>query len=75
MDTIRKNTKRVEQIFTHINCCQVYCLNEGFRGRDVDPQVARNELREIGSKLVYNGGDKYTVRVHSNLWYTFRSQG
>jgi len=72
--TIRKNTKRAQAVFETATGCRVYSLGNYFRGEEVDPAFARDALhRYPHAKLTDSrDGDRFTVHVHSNLWYELR---
>jgi len=75
MKTIARNrTKLIDEIFRNATSCKVYTLDNGFRGRDCDPEHAKKELNWFDfAKLVNAGPGEYQVRVHSNCWYEIKS--
>jgi hypothetical protein len=74
--TVSKGRKKlVDAIFAGATGCVRYDLDSGFQGRPCDPESARKALAMFPrfSKLYSNGDGKYTVHVHSNLWYEVTS--
>jgi hypothetical protein len=70
----RNRKKLIDAIFARATNGIVLSLDNGFRGTDCEPNVARKALEQFNfAKLTYQGGDKFHVSVHSNLWYEFHS--
>ena len=66
----RNHTKRVRAVFDAVTTCTVFRLDGDFVGTPCDPEYAREALRRHhNARLVAREGGRYTVRVHSNLWY------
>jgi hypothetical protein len=67
MATIRKNTKAHAEAISSAKAITCYSLNNDFLGKQVESIPAF--VVETG-KLKTDGG-KYTLTLHSNLWYEF----
>lgn len=73
MKTVRKNQKRVRDLFEKENIkCKCYSLEDNFEPAEVSKEVVKKRLYEFkNAKLIENvEGVSYTVQIHSNLWYT-----
>ena len=74
--TVPKNTKRAKAVFEKATKCTSYSLSNSFDGQDCDPKYAEKALHEgHRAKLTDNGGGKFTVHCHSNLWYELTAEG
>jgi hypothetical protein len=70
MATIAKNrTKRVDEIFATVQKCEVFTLENYFRGQECDKKYAREALDRWNFAKLTDNGNGYTVHVHSNCWY------
>jgi hypothetical protein len=74
--TIAKNTNKAKQIVANAKDIRCYSLENGFSGKPMTsgPALLTEELNSFRVKLVAGENGFYTINVHSNLWYTFRSQ-
>ena len=71
----RNRVKFIEALFARATKCISFTLENQFIGQDVSVDVIRRALfnKESGAKLTHEAvRDEYTVRVHSNRFYTFR---
>jgi hypothetical protein len=66
----RNHTKRVTAVFDAVTTCTVFRLDNDFVGIPCDSKYAREALtRNHNARLIAREDGRYTVRVHSNLWY------
>lgn len=66
--TVRRNTKQFVAAIEGARNIRVFSLDNGFSGTPVDEFPRWIEPSDI--QLVVSG-EKYTARVHSNLWFEF----
>lgn len=75
--TIPKNTNKAHGIIARATGIKVYSLSNSFSGQDMrmdSPQAYLAEmLKRESAKLVSPRSGKYTLEMHSNLWYEFSS--
>lgn len=75
---IGKNRKKlIEKIFADADptTCKVYSLSNGFTGVECSMDSAHIEWATTHcSKLLETDQNTYTVQIHSNLWYTFKTK-
>ena len=77
--TIRRNTKRYQQILETAMSCRCYSLHNYFHGEDVNELVLVEYMAKDGrfasphTKLTDSGTGTYTLHIHSNLWFTFQA--
>ena len=87
--TIRRNSKELLGIFQRARNIKAYSLDNGFIGREVtgecidpgnwDNKVSPQEylakkFAQFNSNRLYSTAPgKYTLHIHSNLWYEFES--
>lgn len=80
--TIRRRTKRFEQVLQEAKNVTCYSLSNGFVGspmREDDPDLImpprdwlRRELDRFDfARLLHGAGNRYILHVHGNLWYEF----
>lgn len=70
MKTIPRNHKRkVEDIKAKAVRCRVLSLANDFGGKSCDPAVAWEALATYDFARLVEHENKWTVDVHSNLWY------
>lgn len=88
--TVPKNTNRAKQAIATATDVRCYSLSNGFSGEPMiekpviwkegklvevsQPERLTWELNQLRSKLIAGENGNYTIRVHSNLWYDFKSQ-
>lgn len=66
----RNHTKRVTAVFDAVTSCTVFRLDNDFVGVPCDAKYAREALSSNhNARLIAREGARYTIRVHSNLWY------
>jgi hypothetical protein len=71
--TIPRNaTRKIREIQGLALSCQVFTLDRGFIGHEVDPKYAWEALATYDFARLTARADRWTVRVHSNLWYELR---
>jgi hypothetical protein len=70
--TIRRNQKKVEELFKKNVECTCYSLSNGFKGSEVTKELVKGQLNrfDFARLLEEEEWKRYTVDVHSNLWYT-----
>lgn len=74
MTTIPRNHKRkIAEIKKTATLCKSYSLSTDFAGIDVSPDVAWSELERFDYARLTEDSGKWTVQVHSNLWYELRA--
>jgi len=87
MTTVRRNSPRLEGIFQNAHDIKAYSLDNGFIAREVtgecvDPSnwdnnispqeyLAKKFAQFNSNKLYQKGNGRYTLHIHSNLWYEF----
>jgi hypothetical protein len=69
--TIAKTTRRAQSILANGRNAKGYFLAYGFVAQPVPMTTVAAALRWRSAKLRSQGNGTYTVRVHSNEWYTF----
>lgn len=80
--TIRRGTKQFERALDSATGIRSYSLGDGFVGKNMDEdnpalicsprEWLRRELERFRfAKLQHMGASRYTLHVHSNLWYEF----
>ncbi len=67
MATIRKNTKAHAEAISSAKNIARYALDNSFKAQPVESILPRHI--EMGT--LKRHGDKYTLDVHSNLWFEF----
>lgn len=76
---IRRNaTEQIERIVAGATSCTRFDLANEFRGSELSADqvaelVSRHLLQWEHGALTTDGDGTYTLHVHSNLWYVFRS--
>lgn len=66
--TVRKNSKQFSAAIEGARNLRVYSLDNGFTGVAADgfpSWVDRSDIQLV------TDGNRYTARVHSNLWFEF----
>ncbi len=67
----RSATRKIAQLRATLTACRSYSLSGNFSGAPVDPAEAWTQLASFRpAKLIDNGDGTYTVRLHSNHWFT-----
>lgn len=80
IQTIRRNTKRYQQILETAMSCRCYSLNNYFNGEDINELVLVEYMTKDGrfasshSRLTDDGSGTYTLHIHSNLWFSFQAK-
>lgn len=76
MGTIPRNhKKKIAAIRKAAKLCQVHSLHNQFIAEDCDPSYAWKELDTYSfARLIEDSETKWTIHVHSNLWYTLRAR-
>lgn len=69
----RNHKRKIEKIKTKAVRCKVYSLDNDFAGVECAPSVAWGQLGEFDFARLVESDDKWTVHVHSNLWYVLRT--
>lgn len=79
---IRKNaSKQLEKIFSNVKNTVVYTLSNCFDGEEVKKEnvgdigdwLRKEFTRFRGDLTQTNDFGNYNLRIHSNLWYEFKS--
>ena len=74
MQTIPRNhTKRITELRATLGQCWIHSLTGGFAAEPIDPGKAWEALDHGRARLIDMGDGKYTIRVHSNLWFDLRA--
>ena len=78
--TIRRRTQAFETALAASRPGNVWCfsLENGFRGERIDSFVRwtpRSVLEKFSFAKLSEDGGKYTLHVHSNLWYEWPKSG
>jgi hypothetical protein len=69
----RNHTREIAELREQLTGCYVYTLAGQFIAQAVDPTQAWDALKRYSARLVDNGDGTYTIRLHSNHWYTLRA--
>lgn len=74
MRTIPRNhTRKIQSIKDRVTTCKMFSLGNNFAGTVCDPSVAWAELYTYDFARLVEHDNKWSVDVHSNLWYELRS--
>lgn len=74
MKTIPRNHKRrIEEIKAKAVRCVVFGQGNSFIATACDPAYAWKELYAYDFARLIEFEDKWTVEIHSNLWYELRT--
>lgn len=74
MKTIPRNHKRkLADVKERATTCKVYSLRNDFAGEDCAPSVAWDDLARYDFARLVEHVDRWSVDVHSNLWYELRT--
>lgn len=69
---IRKNSKKLPAIWEKGTNCQVFTLDNGFKGQAVELRHAKEAFERLDGSLVWEGDrQRYSVHIHSRLFYYF----
>jgi hypothetical protein len=76
---VPRTTKRARAIMASAHTMTSYTLDDGFCGRTVEPEYIDGILRRYwfdpdNQHRAYvraNGSGRFTLHVHSNLWFDF----
>lgn len=72
MKTIRRNTKKFQDVLNNATNIKVHDLSTAFKGIEVESlTILREQAQYSFAKLQDNGDGSYTLRVTSNCWYKF----
>jgi len=71
--TIAKNTNRAKQAVANAKDIRCFSLNNNFSGMPLADQSLASELKSNRSRLTVSDNGRYTIHVHSNLWYEFQA--
>ncbi len=72
---IRRNSKEYANARETAMSCRVYSLSNYFHGEDCNElALVRYMTKEgmMGQCALHESDGTYTLRVHSNLWFTFQ---
>lgn len=84
--TVARNTKKAKQAIENAKNIRVFSLSNDFNGKPLSEkpvvpggevvsqsEFLSRELNSLHAKLTSNEIGKYTIHVHSNLWYEFEA--
>lgn len=88
IQTIRRNSRELPQIFENAHNIKAYSLDNGFVAREVTGECVEpgnwnnkvtpqeylaKKFAQFDSNKLYKTDKGYTLHIHSNLWYEFES--
>ena len=74
MKTVRRNSKKLNNIWDNAHDWKAYTLSHDFIPQESDPDWIKKTYEEFNfCTLKEDNPGKYSMNVHSNEWYEFIS--